>query len=78
MLISICTLVPEFNGLVSKRAKRKRGLFALFTYLIMPADMLSYYYSSIGSTISIYPFFYTYYTYILLPGPFYKSCIPFK
>ncbi|GEM_PF-5452820 len=34
MLISICTLVPEFNGLVSKRAKRKRGLFALYTFLI--------------------------------------------
>ncbi len=34
MLISICTLVPEFNGLVSKRAERKQGLFALYTCLL--------------------------------------------
>ncbi len=44
MLISICTLVPEFNGLVSKRAKRKRGLFALYASL----NSLHYKFTAVG------------------------------
>lgn len=49
MLISICTLVPEFNGLVSKRAKRKQGLFALYacSLAIKSARYSFYYYQSI-------------------------------